>query len=255
MQIKLYKGVNMNKNQVLVTLMLIMCNTYIFGQGFIDIETGAVFSGYNDVQIPRRTGTQISLSKELKTDPAQFFRLRLSYTVNKKHIISALYAPLRLHGSGEVNRPVTFEGITFPSNTLLKSTYMFNSYRIAYRYDFIQNNRINFGLGFTAKIRDAAITLESADTISKKPNVGFVPIINFNFEWMFANRLSFLLNGDALGAPQGRAEDVMAAIQYKSDKDLNLRFGYRFLEGGANVEQVNNFTWINYILIGITHNF
>jgi hypothetical protein len=245
----------MKQHKMIVFLLLTICNAYIFGQGIIDIETGAVFSGYNDVQIPRSTGTQISLSEELKTDPAQFFRLRLSYIINKKHAISALYAPLRLYSSGEVNRPVFFEGVTFPANTLLKSTYMFNSYRITYRYDFVQNNKINFGLGLTAKIRDAAITLESADTVSRKPNVGFVPIINFNFEWLFAERFSFLLNGDALGAPQGRAEDVTAVIQYKSDKDLSLRFGYRILEGGANVEQVNNFTWINYLLIGVTHNF
>jgi len=249
----------MNKNiklLIVLSFILLFINIpVVLAQPFVDIETGVVFSGYNDVQIPRSTGTQISLSKELKTDPAQFFRLRLSYTINKKHTISALYAPLKLHGSGQLDRDVSFDGVTFPANTILKSTYMFNSYRITYRYDFVQNDKINFGLGFTAKIRDAAITIESANQISKKPNLGFVPIINFNFQWMFANRLSFLLNGDALGAPQGRAEDVLAAIQYKSDRDLSLRFGYRILEGGANVEQVNNFTLINYVLIGITHNF
>lgn len=227
----------------------------IFAQRFVDFETGVVFNGYNDVQIPRSTGTKISLSQELKTDPAFFYRLRFTYTFNKKHTISALYAPLTLHGAGRHLFPVSFNGVTFPPDVLLKSTYTFNSYRLTYRYDFIQNDKIHFGLGFTAKIRDAAITLKSADTISRKPNVGFVPIINFNFQWMSTNTLSFLLNGDALVAPQGRAEDVLTAIQYDMNKNVDIRIGYRILEGGANVEQVYNFTLINYLLFGITYRF
>ncbi len=249
----------MNKNIKLLTALsftLLFINIpVVLAQPFVDIETGVMFSGYNDVQIPKSTGTRISLSQELKTDPAFFYRLRLTYTFNKKHTISALYAPLKLYGSGQVNDTVKFEGVTFSPNTPLKSTYMFNSYRLTYRYNFIQNDKMQFGLGFTAKIRDAAITLESADTISRKPNVGFVPIINFNFQWMFTNALSFLLNGDALGAPQGRAEDVLTAIQYNMNKNVDIRLGYRILEGGANVEQVYNFTLINYLIFGITYRF
>jgi hypothetical protein len=191
----------------------------------------------------------------LSQDPTIFYRLRLTYTINNKHTISALYAPLTLHGTERHLFPISFNGVTFPPDILLKSTYMFNSYRLTYRYDFIQNHKMQFGLGFTAKIRDAAITMESSDTISRKPNVGFVPIINFNFQWMFTNTLSFLLNGDALGAPQGRAEDILTAIQYDMNKNVDIRLGYRILEGGANVEQVYNFTLINYFLFGVTYRF
>jgi hypothetical protein len=246
---------NINTLIALSFILLFINISKVFAQYYIDIESGTVFSGYNDVQIPRNTGTRISLSQELTTDPAFFYRLRLTYTFNKKHTISALYAPLKLYSSGNINRPVIFEGVAFPANIPLKSTYIFNSYRLTYRYDFIQYNKMQFGLGFTAKIRDAAITLESEETISRKLNVGFVPIINFNFQWTFTNTLSFLLNGDALGAPQGRAEDVLTAIQYNMNKNVDIRLGYRILEGGANVEQVYNFTLINYLLFGVTYRF
>jgi len=226
--------------------------SFTYCQKYVDLETGMVFSGYNDVQIPRSTGTRISLSEQLQTDPAIFYRLRLTYIINSKHTISALYAPLKLLSSGQINDTVIFEGITFPANTPLKSTYIFNSYRLTYRYDFFQTDKIKFGLGFTAKIRDAAITLESDSLKSEKINLGFVPIINFNFQWMFSNTLSFLINGDALAAPQGRAEDVLTAIQYNPNKNIGIRLGYRILEGGANVEEVYNFTLINYLVLGAT---
>lgn len=235
---------------VITLLSLIFYNLY--AQRNLDVESGIVFSGYNDVQIPRSTGTRISLSQELKTDPTIFYRLRLTYTLNKKHTLSALYAPLKLHGSRQINRPVIFENVPFPANTSLKSTYIFNSYRLTYRYDFIQTDKVQFGLGITGKIRDALIKLESNDTTSEKTNIGFVPLINCNLQLLFTNAFSLLLNADALAAPQGRAEDVLLAFQYQPDKNLGLRLGYRILEGGANVESVYNFTLLNYIIFGAT---
>jgi len=43
----------------------------------------------------------------------------------------------------------------------------------------VQKPKLDFGLGFTAKIRDAKIALASGDLSGEKVNVGFVPIINF----------------------------------------------------------------------------
>lgn len=226
-----------------------------FAQSALDIESGVVFSGYNDVKIPRATGTKISLYNQITTDPSIFFRLRYTYTINNRHNISALYAPLSLKGWGIISQPVTFEGYTFPPDTQLQSTYMFNSYRLTYRYDFVQNDKINFGLGFTAKIRDAAITLKSVDTSVTKPNVGFVPIINFNLEWKSPSTLSLILNGDALAAPQGRAEDVMVGLKYNLNPNVDIKFGYRLLEGGADVDEVYNFTLFNYCMLGLIINF
>jgi len=48
----------------------------------IDFETGAVFSGYNDIRIPNETGTDISFSEELKTDPTYFVRTKINYSIN-----------------------------------------------------------------------------------------------------------------------------------------------------------------------------
>lgn len=64
---------------LLTGAMLLLPARPFFGQWFLDVENGAVFSGYNDVEIPRDIGTRFSLSEELKTDPAYFFRLRLGY--------------------------------------------------------------------------------------------------------------------------------------------------------------------------------
>ncbi len=63
------------------------------------------------------------------------------------------------------------------------------------------------------------------------------------------------MDGDALAAPQGRAEDVLLALQLRLNEGLMLKAGYRILEGGANVEEVYNFALIHFIIAGATYRF
>ncbi len=217
----------------------------------LDIESGAVIAGYNNVRIPGDEGTLFSLTDDLNAGPDVFLRLRAGYTIKSRHTISVLYAPLTVESDGSLTDPVNFEGVTFPANTSLDASYTFNSYRITYRYDFVKKPKFEFGLGFTAKIRDAEIALKSEDLSAKKTNVGFVPIINFRLNWMMGEKYSLLLEGDALAAPQGRAEDVLLALTYKLSDNIALKTGYRILEGGADNDEVYNFSLFNYAVVGL----
>ena len=114
---------------------------------------------------------------------------------------------------------------------------------------------MEFGLGFTAKIRDAQIALSSEGLYSEKNNVGFVPIINFRLLWNVNDQFGLLLEGDALAAPQGRAEDISLAATYKLSDKLRVRLGYRILEGGADNDEVYNFALFHYALAGISYTF
>jgi hypothetical protein len=166
-----------------------------------------------------------------------------------------LYAPLKVRSEGSKAEDILFEGVVFPAKTELEGTYVFNSYRLTYRYDIVKKPRFEFGLGFTAKIRDAKIALSSPGLSSEKTNVGFVPIINFRLLWNIVDRFGLLLYGDALAAPQGRAEDVLiAAICQLSDR-FEVRAGYRILEGGADNDEVYNFSLFNYASVGVVYTF
>lgn len=235
---------------IFLTSLVLSGGPAAFAEWSLDLETGAVFSGYNDVQIPKETGTRFSLTKDLETDPDYFFRVRLSYSFNHRHHVSALVAPLRLDASGKADRPIRFNEVEFGADIPLKARYRFDSYRLTYRYDVHRRERLTLGIGFTAKIRDASISLQDADKKTEKKNTGLVPLLHFRLDWMFADRLGLLLEGDALAAPQGRAEDVLIAMQYKLNKKVTLKLGYRLLEGGADVDEVYNFTLVSYVAVG-----
>lgn len=240
---------------IFLTILILSIFSKGYSQGFFDVETGGVFSGYNNVRIPRDTGTQFSLSKDLKTDSAFFFRLRLGYQIGSKHTLSILVAPLSLNATGTVDNSIRFYEEDFPAGIPLKAVYRFNSYRLTYRYEFIRKENLRLGFGLTAKIRDAAIRVEGNNQKSEKTNVGFVPLVNFRLQWFFLKKLSLLLDGDALAAPQGRAEDVLLALELHLNEDVTLKAGYRILEGGANVEEVYNFALIHFAVAGVTYRF
>ena len=240
------------------TLVLISClseSSIVKAQAFIDAESGAVFSGYNNVSIPGNTGTLFSLKNDLNAQAKAFFRLRAGYTINSRHTISLLYAPLTVNSTGSTSKQINFNGKVFPSNTPLNARYKFNSYRATYRYDFVKKPKFELGLGFTAKIRDAEIALTGGGLAASKKNVGFVPIVNFRLYHVINNKFGLLLEGDALAAPQGRAEDVLLAGTYKFSDNLQGRIGYRILEGGADNDEVYNFALFHYASIGVSYTF
>jgi hypothetical protein len=221
----------------------------------LDVESGLARVFYSDVRIPGTTGTLVSFSDELKTDASVFVRGRLTYYFSSSNSISLLIAPLVLNGSGSVDRDVFFEGVTFAANTPLNTVYRFNSYRVSYQHFWSVHRNVDVGLGLTAKIRDAAISIADSAMISEKTNIGFVPIIRFSCAWRFADPFALVVEGDALAAPQGRAEDVSCTIQAHISNRIALKAGYRMLEGGSDVDEVYSFTWINYYLGGALFRF
>jgi len=233
----------------LICLYFLPANLY--AQFGVDIEFGLISSGYNDARIPGDTGTLFSFSEELKSNDEFFYRLRLNYKFGERHNLSILYAPLTIDAAGRFDKDVKFQDGNFLPNTDIEGTYKFNSYRLTYRYDIYLGESVEFGLGLTGKIRDAKISLKDDSQEAVKDDLGFVPLINFRLFLKLNEHFGFLLAGDALAAPQGRAEDVLAAITYEVSEKVKIKLGYRILEGGADNEKVYTFSLINYASFGM----
>ncbi len=228
---------------------------HVKAQFTADLETGLVFTGRNDVRIPGTGGTFISFSDELESDPDLFLRVRLGYRFNPRHEILALYAPLTVAYKGAIDRDVIFQGETYEPGKPLSASYRFNSYRATYRYFLVVREKLAFALGPTIKIRDARIGLSQDRMASDKPDLGAVPLLHFHLHWKPARSLGVLLEGDALAAPQGRAEDVLLGLTCEMRENITLKAGYRILEGGADNASVFTFSLFHYGLVGVHVSF
>ena len=218
----------------------------------VDVESGIAFSGYNDVRIPGSTGSDISFTDDLETDASEFWRVRLGINLGQRHRLTLLVAPLRLDASGSVGRAIEYNGVTFSAGEAMRASYRFDSYRLTYSYNLVRSDRLDFDIGFTAKIRDAAIRIESDLRSSEKTNTGFVPLVNFSLDWSLGSRFGLLAEGDALAAPQGRAEDILVAPYANISDRVRFRIGYRLLEGGADNDEVYTFSLFHYFGAGLS---
>ena len=220
-----------------------------------DFENGAAISGYNDVAIPGDTGTRFSMTDDLTSDTEYFWRVRADVRFAPKHVLSGLIAPLTVNSSGTFDAPVDFAGSTFAPGVPTDGTWTFNSYRVTYRYEPWRKDTWMFGFGVSVKVRDAVIRLESNGQAAEKTDLGVVPLINFKFERRLGARATFLLEGDALAAPQGRAEDIFAGLVIDAGKQWSIKAGYRFLEGGADNDEVYTFALVHYVAAGVVVRF
>lgn len=220
---------------------------------WLDLETGVVWSGYNDVRIPGDTGTKLSLHDDLATGAAPYTRVRAGLSIGR-HEVSALYAPLRLSADGVAPSDLAFSGTTFPASTPLRGSYRFDSYRLGWRYQVVKGERLEVALGATAKLRDAAIGVCAA-TCTVRSDTGFVPLASFRVHFTFTPSFGLLLDGDALAGGPGRAEDVTLALTWKASDDVTARAGWRILEGGADTRSVYTFALLSYLGGGLTVRF
>lgn len=156
---------------------------------------------------------------------------------------------------GTLDKIVDFNGTTFPEGSFVNAKFRFNSYRLVYRYRLHRSDIWQFSIGGALKVRDAAIKLESDGLESEKANIGVVPLLSFNLTWTPVEKLHFLIDGEALAAPQGRAEDVLFAVQYDVNEYLAFSTGYRLLEGGADNNEVYTFSLFHYIVAGAAWSF
>jgi hypothetical protein len=219
-----------------------------------EVEIGVVAASRNDTRIPGDTGTRLSLVNDLSSSPAPVFRLRLGYRIAKRHLITALYAPLQVDARGSVAKDVVFMNATYPAGTPLFAVYRFDSYRLTYRYSIVWRAGLDVAVGFTAKIRDAETSLYGVEA-RRKTNTGFVPLLNAHVAWRPGNgAFGVVLDIDALAAPQGRAEDILLAATWTMSKNLELRVGYRMVEGGAENDEVYSFAWLHYGVVGLKLN-
>jgi hypothetical protein len=232
-------------------LLLFICLPSL-AQWHAEVETGIALEGYNDVRIPNEQGTLFSFRDDFEIQgPVIPFRLRVGYTFGQWHHVSALFAPLSISYEGNAPRDIRFQNTLFEEGAPIVGFYKFNSYRITYRYVFFQHDLWRLGVGVTGKIRDARISLTSGEVTDKKDDIGFVPLLHLFARFQPGN-FALQLKGDGWAVKQGRAFDFAFTAQYRVMERLWVFAGYRFIEGGADVDEVYNFTFISSIMGGVS---
>ena len=220
-----------------------------------ELEGGAVWQTKNDVRIPGNTGTEFSFEELTGNGPYAAGRLTFNWNLLARHGLRLEIAPLRIDGEGTFDTAVNFAGTTFSSGTPTEGKYKFDTYRISYRYLFLNIRSWRMRVGATLLVRDAKIELEQAGQRASDSNVGVAPLLNFSTKWAFARRWAAIFDFEGLAGGPGRALDLALKLRYDLTDRLSIGGGYRMLEGGVDGDDVYNFSWFNYGFATVGYQF
>lgn len=208
------------------------------------VEGLNVWQERNDVRIPPDSGTPFSIVELIGRSPTQSMRGELTIETTERQELRFVYAPLRVIGRGTPAAPIAFAGGSF-SAVPTEAEYQFSSYRGTWRYRIHHGDTWTWRVGATAFIRDARIALAQPGTSAEDTDVGFVPLGHVSADARLSNRWHLAFELDGTAAPQGRAFDFAATLNYRPLSRVTLSAGYRTIEGGADVAAVFAFAWLN----------
>ena len=157
------------------------------------------------------------------------FRYSTELKFKGRHAIVFLYQPLKLIGETVLSEDTVFDGVDFPAETPLNSTYGFPFWRFSYLYDFLRRPGDEVSIGVSLQIRNATIVFTSADGSLRadRRDIGPVPALKFRGRWGFESGVWWGTEIDGIYAPvsviNGSSTEITGALL-----DASLRVGYDF---------------------------
>ncbi len=221
----------------------------------VDLEYTHWTSHLNEVRKPATGGTTVELGQLVGNGPVHAFRLDAAWSFRPRHEVRVLLAPFEVSGNGRLKENVQFEGHTFVSGADTRGLYRFNSWRLTWRYQWVDNESWLIKVGATAKVRDAKIELSQLGRTERTTNVGFVPLLHGFVQYRLNPQFSVVLDADAMAAPQGRAVDVAAMLRWNWNPNAHVDLGYRMLEGGADNDKLYTWARLDAWRVGVGYRF
>lgn len=219
------------------------------------VETGGVAFSKNDVSIPGDTGTRFDMTDLTGQSATPYVRLYGTYHFNPQHAVRLTFAPLSVDGRGTLSKSIQFQDQRFAAGQAIDADYQFNTYRATYRWTFYDQGPWQWGVGAAALVRDAEITLAQGETKATKSNVGVVPLLHGYGQYRLSDRAALILDVEGAWSPMGRAVDAALMLEYHLGDGWYGALGYRTLEGGADNDEVYNFSWLHYGLASLRYRF
>ena len=218
----------------------------------LELEGGPAWQTRNDFAVPGDVGSRVSLAD---APAVAALRGTLIWDFGERWSLRVLAAPFSTETEFVADSPVRFEDAVFPAGVPLTQRFEFNSYRFSFLYRFRSEGPWSFRAGVTGKVRDASLSLAGNGQSQSRDDLGFVPLLYGGARYDAGGRWAFDAELDGLGAPQGRAIDLSLRAELRASDRVRPYLGVRWLDGGADNDEVLTFATVHYALAGVSLHF
>ncbi len=106
-------------------------------------------------------GSEIDFVSDLDFTTKRFTDGRLVLRAGRKHKLRVQYTPVQYTAESTLDREIIFNGIKYPVNVPVNSTFDWKVWRFGYEFDFIYTDRGYFGLLLEARYTEMGASLTS----------------------------------------------------------------------------------------------
>lgn len=107
-------------------------------------------------------GSEISFTNDLGFESTRFADARLVLRPGKKHRFRVQYTPVSYSAASTLSREIVFNGILYPVNVPVQSTFDWKVWRFGYEFDFIYTDRGFFGILIEGRYTEMNAALKSS---------------------------------------------------------------------------------------------
>jgi hypothetical protein len=106
-------------------------------------------------------GTDLDFVSDLGFEQTRFKDLRIVFRPARKHRLRLQYTPVSYLGQHELQRTITFNGISFPASIPVTSALDWKVWRFGYEYDMVYRSRGFFGAFLEARYTNFMTSLQA----------------------------------------------------------------------------------------------
>ena len=188
-------------------------------------------------------GASIDFNRTLGLDTSAFSgRVDAYFRFNDYNAIGASWYRFRLSGSRRLDTQIEWDGMTYPINAQVDSSFDQDIYKLNYRLSFYHNPDIEFGAsaGFNVQHYHIALNASGIGQSQSEALTAPLPVFGAYVNYNFTPRL--LLNGEYefffldFDNASGSLQDFIVALEYRLFKNMAVGGAFDFYSMNARYE-------------------
>ncbi len=194
-------------------------------------------------KVTSAAGSTFDLRTLQKDDnPLTTAAVQFDVALNERHELGFSIWPMESKDNGASTAPIVFQGVTFPGDTRLKSTWRLYDLRVRYRYEFFPKSSFIFAAGGGLMLQHHYLKLESADRTLKgeEDDTNVLPYAHLKLGWRFTEKVSVYINGDSGWIPGNWFADGGAYVNYRFRRNWDFTAGYQYFSRDIDPEGMRN---------------
>jgi hypothetical protein len=203
---------------------------------------GPYFLIGNEVESPNGSGTRFDLYDFNRgDDPTTTAEATVSFKAFESSSFDVLYAPFESRDQGTFNRDVTFNGVTFPADSLIHSAWRLHDVRIRWRRHIVDTNwKVDAGVGIMIQDTYTKLESKSDSLVSAVEDLALLPFLHFNAGYKLWNTGTLRVGGDGLYLANDWMVDAGVLLSWQLHPRWELSTGYRIYRREITTDELLN---------------